>query len=163
MKTYEAEIDGLHQWVVAAPNQRAALDAFGVHQDLFAQGLARVTEDPAAMKAAQAAPLSPLRRAKGSKAPFRPVDAGGSDVWRKAAEAGAKSVAAQPKPRSRARLDRAEQALAAFEARSEGERAQLLKARAELDARLATLQGRQDKGRARLAEAVERERRAYER
>ena len=59
LKTYEAEIDGLHQWIVAAPNQRAALDAFGVHQDLFAQGLARPTSETGAVEAANASPGSP--------------------------------------------------------------------------------------------------------
>ncbi len=38
LRTYTAEIDGLNQWIVAAPNQKAALEAFGVHQNLFARG-----------------------------------------------------------------------------------------------------------------------------
>src|SRR3954469_21974717 len=121
LKTYQAEIDGLHEWVVAAPNQRAALDAFGVHQDLCAQGLARVTQDTAAIKAAEASPLSPLRRAKGSTGPFKPVESGGLDMWKRAATAGAKSTSAKAKPRSRAKLDRAESVLAEFEDRARAE------------------------------------------
>jgi hypothetical protein len=163
MKTYEAEIDGLHQWVVAAPSQRAALDAFGVHQDLFGQGLARVTDDPAATKAAQASPLTPLRRAKGSKAPFSPIEGGGLDVWKKAATAGAKSASAKPKPRSRARLDQAERALAEFEDRARADMAEIATARADLEAHEARLIERQTRDRIRLAEAVDRERQDYRR
>jgi hypothetical protein len=163
LKTYEAEIDGLHQWVVAAPNQRAALDAFGVHQDLFAQGLARVSDDAAAQKAAEASPLSPLRRAKGSKAAFQPVAGGELDVWEKAARAGAKTGAAKRVPRSRAKLDKAEQALAAFEERAKDELARIEEARADLDARAAALDERQSRDRERLTAAVDRERKVYER
>jgi 2-hydroxychromene-2-carboxylate isomerase len=77
---YTAEIDGLHEWIVAAPNQQAALDAFGVNQNLFAQGEAGVTIDPALMSAAEAKPGVPLRRMKGSKGAFEEA-AGGAD-WR---------------------------------------------------------------------------------
>jgi hypothetical protein len=149
--------------VVAAPNQRAALDALGVHQDLFAQGLARVSGDVDAQKAAEAHPLSPFRRAKGSNAPFTPVGGGGLDVWEQAAKAGAKTGMAKRAPRSRVKLDKAQQALAAFERRAEEELAGLEKARVDLDAKAAALAERQARGRQRLSEAVDRERRAYER
>jgi hypothetical protein len=163
LKTYEAEIDGLHQWVVAAPNQRAALNAFGVHQDLFAQGLARVSDDAAAQKAAEASPLSPLRRAKGSNGAFKPVDGGGLDIWEKAAKAGVKRKGAKRARPSRVKLDKAERALTAFEERAAEELAGLEKARAELDARAAALAERQTRERQRLGEIVDRERKAYER
>ncbi|HYE42426.1 MAG TPA: hypothetical protein VEA15_03450 [Caulobacteraceae bacterium] len=93
-RVYVAEVDGVHEWVVAAPNQRAALDAFGVNQDLFAQGRARVAEEPDAIEAAQADPGKPLRRLAGSTDPFRSAaeDPGGG--W-------AAALAAAPKPAGR--------------------------------------------------------------
>ena len=119
-KVYAAEIDGLNEWIVAAPNQADALAALGVGQNLFAQGLAHPTDDPAAKKAALAAPGVALRRPKGSKAEFKPVsaepDAGG---WAKAAKAvGAKAAPKKPK-RDRRALDEAENELAEFESESE--------------------------------------------
>src|SRR5690349_10083903 len=106
LKVYEAEIDGLHEWVVAAPNQRAALDAFGVHQDLFAQGLARISDDPEAQKAVDQ-PGVPLRRAKGSKGAFKPVaEAAANDVWAAAAAAVTERKKSEPPPPpSRTKLD----------------------------------------------------------
>ena len=62
LKIYEARLDGLHDYIVAAPNQAEALAAWDVHQDLFAQGAARVTEEAAAAKAALAHPGEVLRR-----------------------------------------------------------------------------------------------------
>jgi hypothetical protein len=155
LKVYEAEIDGLHQWVVAAPNQRAALDAFGVHQDLFAQGLARVSDDPQA-QAATEQPGVPLRRAKGSKGDFTPADIGGSDVWAQAAAAmpgGGKK--AKPKPPSRAKLDKAEAALEEFEERSSRELEEIAHARAALEAREGRLREAQAAKREQLSKAVE--------
>ncbi|WP_454762150.1 hypothetical protein [Caulobacter segnis] len=69
MKVYQAQF-GFHDCVVAAPNQTAALAAWGIRQNLFAEGRAKVSEDPAAVEAALAHPEIPLRRAIGSKDPF---------------------------------------------------------------------------------------------
>jgi hypothetical protein len=159
LKTYRAEIDGLHEWIVAAPNQRAALDAFGVHQDLFAQGLASVSDDAAAESAATARPGAPLRRPKGSNGAFQPVESAATDVWAKAAAAAGK--AAPKKPPSRARLDKAERVLADFETQAQAALDEIAQARAELDAREAALTGQQSQRRAALAKAVERETAAY--
>jgi hypothetical protein len=159
LKTYRAEIDGLHEWIVAAPNQRAALDAFGVHQDLFAQGLAGVSEDAAAIAAAGDQPGVPLRRAKGSKAPFKPVDAGGAEMWSRAAAASGK--AAPRKPPSRARLDKAEKALAEFDEAAQAALNQISRARAELDARETALSQEQGVRRAGLSKTVEKARADY--
>ena len=115
LRTYTAEIDGLNQWIVAAPNQKAALEAFGVHQNLFAQGLADVTRDEDLVAAANAQPGVPLRRPKKGGA-FKAADSG-SD-WTEALKATTKGPAAR-KPPSRARLDRARAALEA--AREDGE------------------------------------------
>lgn len=69
LKVYQAQF-GFHDSVVAAPNQAAALAAWGIRQNLFAEGRAEVSDDPAAVDAALAHPEIPLRRAIGSGDPF---------------------------------------------------------------------------------------------
>ena len=69
LKIYQASF-GFHESVVAAANQKAALDAWGARQNLFAEGLAYVTDDPGAAKAALAHPGVPLSRPIGSASPF---------------------------------------------------------------------------------------------
>jgi hypothetical protein len=94
LKTYAAEIDGLNEWIVAAPNQTAALEAFGVNQNLFAQGAARVETAADRVKAAQSHPGVPLRRRKGSAGPFAPVASNAASDWSAALAAAVKT----PKP-----------------------------------------------------------------
>jgi hypothetical protein len=138
LKTYTAEIDGLHDWIVAAPNQQAALDAFGVNQNLFAQGEAGVTSDPSLAKAAAEKPGVPLRRMKDGKGAWEP--AGGGADWSAALDA---SIAKTPKqkPPSRRALDEAEAALKGFEAERRGEIA-------NLEVQVAALTKRLDQARA---------------
>jgi hypothetical protein len=62
LKVYQAPF-GFHESVVAAPSQTAALRAWGSHQNLFAEGLAKVTTESAAVEAALKHPETPLRRA----------------------------------------------------------------------------------------------------
>ena len=69
LKVFQAQF-GFYDTVVAAPSQAAALRAWGVRQNLFAAGQARVTDDAQAVEAALAHPETPLRRAVGSFDPF---------------------------------------------------------------------------------------------
>jgi hypothetical protein len=80
-RVYLADVDGVHEWAIAARNQQAALEALGVGQNLFAQGRAGSTTDPAAVEAAVAADGAPVRRLKGSDEPFHPVDEGDASGW----------------------------------------------------------------------------------
>jgi len=98
-KVYAADLDGVHEWIVAAPNQRAALDALGVHQDLFAQGRASVERDPVKVEAARDQPGVPLRRARGSTEDFEP--AGTADSAWSAALRAAPGPAAPRRTRGR--------------------------------------------------------------
>lgn len=118
LKTYTAEIDGLHDWIVAAPNQQAALDAFGVNQNLFAQGEARATTDADRVKAAEAQPGQPLQRMKGGKGVWE--KAGGGTDWSAALDA-SRATAPRKKPPSRRVLNEAEAALKDFEVERQGE------------------------------------------
>ncbi|UDL95101.1 hypothetical protein LGH83_02280 [Lichenihabitans sp. PAMC28606] len=69
LKVYQAQF-GFYDSVVAAANQKAALRAWGTHQNLFAEGQAHVATDEAAIAAALSQPDVPLKRAVGSTDPF---------------------------------------------------------------------------------------------
>jgi len=69
LKTFQAHL-GFYDTVVAAPSQAAALKAWGSRRDLFREGFAKASDDPAAIEAASAKPGVVLRRAAGSKAPY---------------------------------------------------------------------------------------------
>jgi hypothetical protein len=151
LKVYWAELDGLNDWVVAAPNRAEALKAFDVHQDLFGQGEAGEADDPGAVEAARGQPLTPLRRPKGSQQPFAPAT--GFTDWsaaiaearppvgaRTAASSGSKAKASAPPPRpkpDRRPLDRAKARLTAIETRHQQALRRLAEDRARLDERQA--------------------------
>ena len=69
LKVFQAQI-GFYDTVVAASSQPAALRAWGMRQDLFASGHAKLAEDPQAIEAARAHPETPLKRAVGSTDAF---------------------------------------------------------------------------------------------
>ena len=146
LKVYWAEIDGLNDWVVAAPNRPEALKAFGIRQDLFAHGEAGDASDPAVIEAARAQPLTPLRRPKGSSKTFS-AGAGPSD-WSaaipKAAKAALARAPATPRRPAKAAplrkpdrgpLDRAKARLSEIEARHLDALKRLAEDRTRLDER----------------------------
>lgn len=59
--------DGLTDYVVAVSSKAKALAAWGVHQDVFAEGAARETDDPDLVKAALAQAGEVLRRPAGTR------------------------------------------------------------------------------------------------
>ena len=67
LKVYRRPI-GFHDALVAAPSQKAALEAWGASTDLFARGLAEMVTDPALTKAPLAAPGKVVKVSRGSKA-----------------------------------------------------------------------------------------------
>src|SRR5688572_9369193 len=74
LKVY-ASPQGFYETVVAAPSQKAALEAWGTHQDLFASGMAKVvTDDDEAIAAAVARPGEVLSRPAGSREAFKPIE-----------------------------------------------------------------------------------------
>jgi len=68
-KVFEAHL-GFYDTVVAAFSQKSALAAWGSTTDLFKMGIARVTDDPAKVKAALAKPGLVLRRPAGTTIAF---------------------------------------------------------------------------------------------
>jgi hypothetical protein len=127
LKVFSAQM-GFYEAIVAVPSQKAALEAWGSHQNLFAEGQARVTDDPAAVAAALERPGVVLRRPIGGGGSFE--DATGPpralpklpDLPRPKSRRAAKPAAAKPAPPApppppdRSKLAAAEKALADAEA-----------------------------------------------
>jgi hypothetical protein len=65
LKVFRTPI-GFHDAYVAAPSQKAALEAWGADSNLFAQGIAEVVTDPALMEEALAQPGEVVRKLRGS-------------------------------------------------------------------------------------------------
>src|SRR5215467_8214576 len=62
---------GFYDLIVAAPSQKAALEAWGAGRDLFSQGFAAVVTEPDLAEAALNKPGVVLRRQFGSQGDFR--------------------------------------------------------------------------------------------
>ena len=141
--------DGLTDYVVATTSKAKALAAWGFSQDVFKEGHAHETDDPALVKAATAKPGEVLRRPAGTRGelaklkPAKPAKPKGQSPaqLRKVAdlERELAGLTAQ-RDADLARLDREAGALAkrrqAVEAKAEAQRscleAQLTKARAAI-------------------------------
>lgn len=139
LKVFRTPI-GFHDAYVAAPSQKAALQAWGSERDLFARGVAERVDDPELAKEPLAHPGEVIRRSRGSaaeqiaalgKAPkrrVRPQEPAQQPSRRPATKRPAKP---QPRP-DRAPLERAEAALAEADARQRKELAELEKREAAL-------------------------------
>ena len=167
LKVFQAQF-GFYDTVVAAPSQAAALRAWGTHQNLFADGQARVTTDEAAVRAAFAHPETPLRRAVGSNDAFELEPASLPkipDAPKRAetATSPAKSAAeAPPKPPAdRSKLDAAEAALRRLDEDRKSEEANLRRRQDELDAEIAAAQDAYVRDRKAATAAVVDARKAY--
>lgn len=70
LKTYVTSI-GFFELAVAAPSMKGALEAWGTERNLFHQGFAKETDDPAIVAATMAKPGIVLKRSVGSRGAFR--------------------------------------------------------------------------------------------
>ena len=126
LKTYVTSV-GFFDLAVAAPSMKAALEAWGGAHNLFTQGFAKETHDPAIVKATMAKPGTVLKRAVGSNGPFTEDAALPKSLpFEKAKEkrptkAAAKTPAKAPSP---AANDNAKEAAARKKAQTEFEKAQ---------------------------------------
>lgn len=140
LKVFQAQF-GFYDTVVAAPSQAAALRAWGIHQNLFASGQAKITTDEAAIAAATAHPEVPLRRAVGSTEPFALEPSSLPKVpeapKRKPAKPVTKTKAEAPKkpPADRSKLDKAEAELKAVDDQRRAEEAEFRREEEALEAR----------------------------
>ena len=141
LKVFQARF-GFHDSVVAAPSQAAALRAWGIHQNLFAEGQASVTDDPKVVEAARAHPETPLRRVAGSNGAFELDPRALPQVPDAPKDKPAKG-ASKPKapvvrpPADRSDLDAAEAALRTLDERRKREEARMREQQADLEREMA--------------------------
>ena len=167
LKVVQAQF-GFYDTVVASASQAAALRAWGIHQNLFADGLASITEDTQAIEAALAHPETPLRRAVGSTDPFalEPVN------LPKVPDAPEKKAAFKPEGKARpapprkpaadrTALNAAEAALRNLDEDRNGEEATFRRRQDELDAERETAQATYVAGRNAATAAIVQARDAY--
>ncbi|HXU99827.1 MAG TPA: cell envelope biogenesis protein TolA [Caulobacteraceae bacterium] len=146
LKVFQARL-GFYDTVVAVPSQAAALRAWGVHQNLFADGQARIADDRTAVAAAEAHPGKVLKRPAGGRGRFEidpttlpePPPA----PRRKSAAIGRKPPASAAKPAAdHAALNAAEAVLRDLESARIAEEAVLAKRQDALDAEKSAAQQR---------------------
>jgi len=131
--------DGLTDYVVAVSSRAKALAAWGVRQDVFKEGAAHETDDPALVKAALAQPGEVLRRPAGTRGDLAKLKP---------------AKRAEPKGPTKAQLKKVadlQVKLAELDAAHERAVSEIDEARAELDRRRQTL----DERHARRREALE--------
>jgi hypothetical protein len=152
---------GFHDAYVAAPSQKAAIEAWGSDKDVFARGEAELVTDPALTAEPLADPGTVVKRLRGTAAEHiaalpedKPVRQAKKAAVTKPASPSKKSKR-KPTPRpSRAALEAAGQALAETEARHAAER----KAFADREAALAKERHALEKARAAETARLTRER-----
>jgi hypothetical protein len=162
LKVFRTPI-GFHDAFVAAPSQKAALEAWGSESNLFAAGVAEVVTDPVLTKEPLARPGEVIRRLRGSA--DEQIEALGKSEKKvgKPSPAASRSPEVKKKaPRpSRAPVDKAEAALAKAEARHRAELEQLRAEEAALQQRRRDAERKQRSERERLTEKVDAARDAY--
>src|SRR5437667_58401 len=104
--------DGLTDYVVATTSRPKALEAWGVNQDLFKDGRAHETDDPALVEAATAKPGEVVTRSTGAEAPDLPR----AKTSKPAAKAAKPAKPAGPTPAQLRRIDELERRLQALKA-----------------------------------------------
>jgi hypothetical protein len=166
LKVFQAQF-GFFDTVVAAPSQVAALRAWDAHQNLFANGAARLATDEAAKAAALDQPGTVLRRAVGSAEPFAlepaSLPAAPAARTKTSVESPPKLKPSAPRPTGadRSDLDAAEKALRVIDANRAREEAAFRDRRAELDAARETAQIRYVRDRAAAEARMKAARAAY--
>jgi hypothetical protein len=158
LKVYRTPI-GFHDAYVAAPSQKAALEAWGSDTNLFARGAAEEVSDEALVKAPLEQPGVVFRRLRGGKA--EQMEALGKEARKRAASGtraspGTAGMTKRKKRPSRAELDEAEEALDALEKAQRREAAALEKKQQQLERERRELERRH----ARETEAAEKKARA---
>lgn len=166
LKVFQAQL-GFYELVVAVPNQAAALKAWGVRQNSFAEGQAQLAADDAAVSAALAHPGEPLRRALGAKGAFGieptglPSISGQKRQGRAARTAARKPDKPKPAPPDRSVLDAAEAALKALDREHQARLDDLERRRRAIEAERADAEEAYSKRREAAASMVKQARRAY--
>jgi hypothetical protein len=176
LKVFRTPI-GFHDAYVAAPSQKAALEAWGSDADLFARGIAEKVTDPKLMEAPLEKPGVVIKVSRGSaadhfetKEPTRPADRTSRKrtAVRKEEKADSKPAPAAPKPKkkvprpSRAKLEAADQALDQAAADLKEKLADIDAQKRALDAERRALQADSAKQVTKLEAARDRARKNYQ-
>lgn len=164
---------GFHDAYVAAPSQKAALEAWGSDKNLFSAGAAERVEDPELMREPLANPGKVIRRVRGTMAehmaalpkdsPRRDVKVAPKDTT---AAKSKEKQAPPPKPKSRPSrelLDRIEAELGEVEQRHRDELAALALRQAELDRDRRKIESAQERERHKIERKIETARDKYDR
>jgi len=165
LKVFRTPI-GFHDAYVAAPSQKAALEAWGADGNLFAQGIAEQVDDPNLMEEPLANPGNVIKRVRGSTDEhFAALDRTERKPNPKAEEAlEAPKRKAKPKPRpSRDELDAAEHALEKAEKKQRKKLGELDEKIRELERKRRDLQRKHEAERDELSGKRDRARSAYDR
>ena len=174
LKVYRTPI-GFHDAYVAAPSQKAALEAWGSDANLFARGVAEIVTDPALTKEPLANPGTVVRRLRGSaddhfaalpKAKAKAARKVLADSVPAPTPTSAPAPAAPPKPNprpSRAKLDAAEEALDAADRRHRDELADICRREEALAKERRTIEVRQAGEVEKLTQRRTREKERYDR
>lgn len=177
LKVYRTPI-GFHDAYVAAPSQKAALEAWGSDANLFARGLAEIVTDDALTREPLEQPGKIVKRLRGSEEEHLaalPVDRPKPKQAKTTSEsssrapgraASRKASPAKPKPKPRPRpsreaLEAAERDLEALEKRQKEEDQALRDREQELQRERRALEHAKEHDRIAAEEKVEQERRMH--
>lgn len=94
LKTYQTSL-GFFEQAIAAPSMKAALEAWGADSNLFHQGAANESTDPAVIAATMAKPGIVLKRPVGSNDPFGEH----AELPRSLVQGGHKAITSKPSER----------------------------------------------------------------
>jgi len=156
---------GFHDAYVAAPSQKAALEAWGADSNIFAQGIAEQVTDPKLMEEPLASPGKVIKRVRGSADEhFAELDRAAPK--KKAAKESGKVVQLKPKkpkPKpSRDELDAAEEALEKAEKKQRKKLREIDQELQALQSKRRELQRKVEAERDKLSEKAERARAKFE-
>lgn len=161
LKVFRTPI-GFHDAYVAAPSQKAALEAWGSDSNLFARGAAEQVTDPDLAREPLANPGKVIRRLRGNEADHLAA-LGDGKRGGKSSPASARRGEKKPDKPSRTALARAEERLEKLEREQADELSRLERDIEALERRRGDLLREQESDRDALAEERDRARDAYRR
>jgi hypothetical protein len=163
LKVFRTAI-GFHDAYVAAPSQKAALEAWGSDANLFARGQAERVEDKDLIAEPLADPGRVIKRLRGTEAEQFAALAPDKPRTKPAKGERPRKVEKKRPPRpSRSALDAAEEQLAAAERRHERDLERIAAEAAKIAARRRKAETARDEELAQLGTAVDEARREHER
>jgi predicted nucleic acid-binding Zn-ribbon protein len=170
LKVFRTPI-GFHDAYVAAPSQKAALEAWGADSNIFAQGIAEQVTDPKLMEQALANPGKVIKKVRGSADEhFAELDRSPARKRPAKAESSEPIAAVELKPRAKAKpkpirdeLGAAEQALEKAEKKQRKALRKIDEKMQALERERRELQRRHEAERDKLIDERDRARSAYDR